>query len=184
MNKKELVIETARELFSKYGYKKVSMDEIAQTSKVTKKTIYTYFKDKDSLFSYFVKEELEKMKQQFEIQKQKNISFLEFVSSSVYCMLIYRKNSVLISKMLEEAKDEKSKVNQFLKLYDDEIIKYIEENIKEAIKLNNIKKCDTHLTAFIIYKVYIDVMFEYDKELDEKQVTKEITSILKNGLLN
>ena len=41
MNKKEIVIQTARELFTKYGYKKVSMDEIAKESNVTKKTIYT-----------------------------------------------------------------------------------------------------------------------------------------------
>ena len=34
MEKKEVVINTARELFTKYGYKKVSMDEIARTSNV------------------------------------------------------------------------------------------------------------------------------------------------------
>ena len=56
MDKKEEVIKTARELFTKYGYKKVSMDEIAKKSGVTKKTIYTYFKDKDSMFLYFIEE--------------------------------------------------------------------------------------------------------------------------------
>mgnify|MGYP002626908048 CR=1 FL=1 len=43
--KKESVIKTARELFSLYGYRKVSMDELAKKSGVTKKTIYTYFKN-------------------------------------------------------------------------------------------------------------------------------------------
>ena len=61
MDKKEAVINTARDLFQKYGYKKVSMDEIAKTSGVTKKTIYTYFKDKDSMFLYFIEEELQKI---------------------------------------------------------------------------------------------------------------------------
>ena len=55
MNKKETVINTARELFTKYGYKKASMDEIAKEANVTKKTIYSYFKDKDSMFSYFIR---------------------------------------------------------------------------------------------------------------------------------
>ena len=45
MNKKEMIIQTARDLFTKFGYKKVSMDEIAREAKVTKKTIYSYFKD-------------------------------------------------------------------------------------------------------------------------------------------
>ena len=57
MNKKEQIIEAARELFSSYGYKKVSMDEIAKKSNVTKKTIYTYFKDKGELIKYFLYED-------------------------------------------------------------------------------------------------------------------------------
>ena len=37
--KEEQIIEVARELFHKFGFKKVSMDEIARESGVTKKTI-------------------------------------------------------------------------------------------------------------------------------------------------
>ena len=62
MTKKEEVINSARELFITYGYKKVSMDEIAKKSGVTKKTIYSYFKDKNELIKYFLYEEIEKMK--------------------------------------------------------------------------------------------------------------------------
>lgn len=184
MNKKEIVIQTARELFTKYGYKKVSMDEIAKEANVTKKTIYTYFKDKESMFQYFVIEELENMKQDFEDQKKKDMSFIEFVSSSLYRMLLYRKNSILISTITKESDRKDSKAMNFLKIYDDGIIKYIEENIKREIELKNIKDCDAHITAFIIYKVYLAMMFEYDEDLDEEKVSKEITSILKNGLLN
>ena len=57
MSKKEKVIETARELFSRYGYR-ISMDELAKEANVTKKTIYSYFKDKDELIKYFLYEEL------------------------------------------------------------------------------------------------------------------------------
>lgn len=185
MNKKEIVIEKARELFSEYGYKKVSMDEIAKEANVTKKTIYTYFKDKDSMFQYFILEELEKMKAPLEEKKKKSSSFTSFVSESLYYVLTYRKNSKLISTIIKEVGQEKeAKASTFLKFYDTEIINYIESNIKEEIESGNIKECDSRLTAFIIYKVYIAVMFEYERELDEEKVTKEITSILKDGLLN
>ena len=50
MNKKEDIIEKARILFTNYGYKRVSMDEVAREANVTKKTIYSYFKDKEDLF--------------------------------------------------------------------------------------------------------------------------------------
>ena len=69
MTKKEVVIDTARELFSKYGYKKVSMDEIATNANVTKKTIYTYFKDKEDMFKFFIQEELDKQREKFKPRK-------------------------------------------------------------------------------------------------------------------
>ena len=182
MNKKDMVIQKARELFTKYGYKKVSMDEVAREANVTKKTIYTYFKDKEDMFKYFIKEELEEMKIAIENQEKKNIPFIEVVSHSIYSMLKFRKESILFSNILKEYHNTQD--NSFLKLYDDEIIRYIENKITREMRLDNIKKCDAHLTAFIIYNIYISIMFEYDKDLDEKQVTEEITSILKDGLLN
>ena len=47
--KKDQVIEAARELFHQFGFKKVSMDEIAAKAGVTKKTIYMYFSSKEEL---------------------------------------------------------------------------------------------------------------------------------------
>ena len=41
--KKENVIESARLLFHKYGFKKVSMDEIAREANVTKKLFILIF---------------------------------------------------------------------------------------------------------------------------------------------
>lgn len=184
MDKKEAVINTARDLFQKYGYKKVSMDEIAKISGVTKKTIYTYFKDKDSMFLYFIEEELQKMKRKIEKKNNSGLPFIEVVATNLYDMLIFRKNSMLISTISKEIKNGNDKCCDFLKVYDDEILSYIEKKINLEIKKGNIKKCDAHLTAFIIYKVFISILFEYDRDIDEKKVTKDVTAILKDGLLN
>lgn len=184
MDKKELIINTARELFTKYGYKKVSMDEIALEANVTKKTIYSYFTDKDTLFMYFINEELENVKNEIEKIEKKKISFVEKVSTSIYNILLFRKNSILISNISKEAKNNIQQSINFLKVYDDSILNYIEDKINTEIALKNIKKCDAHLTAFIIYKMYVSLLFEYDKEIDERKVTKEVTSILKDGLFN
>ena len=184
MDKKEAVINTARDLFQKYGYKKVSMDEIAKTSGVTKKTIYTYFKDKDSMFLYFIEEELQKMKNEIEAKNNSDLPFIEVVATNLYDMLIFRKKSVLISTISKEIKNNDDKCCSFLKVYDDEILSYIEEKINQEVAKGNIKICDAHLTAFIIYKVFISILFEYDMDIDEEKVTKDVTAILKNGLLN
>ena len=178
MNKKEIVIEKARDLFRHYGYKKVSMDEVAKEANVTKKTIYTYFKDKEDLFKYFIKEELDIMREEINKQEKSDMSFISIVSSNIYLMLKFRNDSDLCSNIRRDNNE------SFLKIYDDEIIKYLEEKIDNACQNGVIKKCDSHLTAFVIYKVCMAVMFEYDREIEEERVAQEITSILKNGLLN
>lgn len=184
MNKKEKVIETARRLFTEYGYKKVSMDEIARESNVTKKTIYTYFKDKESMFKYFIDEELKHMRLIVEKIKNSNDTFINKLGNGVYQVITYRNNSKLFSNLIKDFKDENSdKYESFSKLYDKEIIGYIEIFISEEIEKNTIKGCDVHLSAFIIYKVFISVMLEYDKEIDEKKFVSKIISIIKDGLL-
>ncbi len=176
MNKKELVIEAARELFTTYGYKKVSMDEIASTSHVTKKTIYTYFKDKEEIFNFFLEEELNKVKQEALTYLNQDLPFIEKVAQSIHVMLTLRKKSLFLNKNREN-------VNLFQK-YDESLMQFIEEKINESILKKHIKDCDAHLTSFIIYKIFLSLLFEYDEEIDEKKVTKEIISILQNGLLN
>jgi AcrR family transcriptional regulator len=43
------IIEGAKKLFQLYGFTRISMDEIAVNLKISKKTVYKYFKSKDDL---------------------------------------------------------------------------------------------------------------------------------------
>lgn len=75
--KEEQIIEAARDLFSTYGYKRVSMDEIAKKANVTKKTVYSYFKSKEELLKYCINDEIKKMKKIVEETEDKKVSFLK-----------------------------------------------------------------------------------------------------------
>jgi AcrR family transcriptional regulator len=50
-NIKNKIIESAISTFSKYGYDKSRMDDIAKTANFSKGTIYIYFKNKEELFN-------------------------------------------------------------------------------------------------------------------------------------
>ena len=161
------------------------MDDIAKEANVTKKTIYSYFSDKEAMFKYFASEELQSMKEKIENDVNSSTSFIDRVSKILYESLLFRKNIDFIKIIIKEiSKNNTAECISFLKFYDGEIVSYIEEKIKQEIQNKTIKKCDAHLTAFIIYKVYSSILFEYDREIDEEKVTKEVTNILKDGLLN
>jgi len=55
LKKKENIKNASIELFSLYGIKKVSMNEIAEKAQVSKVSIYKYFNSKDDLIRYVIK---------------------------------------------------------------------------------------------------------------------------------
>jgi len=59
---KERIHQKAKELFMRYGFKSVTMDEIAGQLGVSKKTIYQFFADKDELVEAVMQAEIEYMR--------------------------------------------------------------------------------------------------------------------------
>ncbi len=58
MEVKEYIIEEADKLFCQFGFKSVTMDDIAKHLGMSKKTIYQHFSDKDELVNILIKEKL------------------------------------------------------------------------------------------------------------------------------
>ena len=183
MEKRENIIVSARELFNKYSFDKVSMDEIAKKAGVTKKTIYHHFRDKQELFQYFISEELEKMRKKIEATEKKKESFLEKISEDLNNILAVSKDNQLLINLIREKESENFHNQDFFKVYETRIVSYLEKKIDEEISRGNIRECDSRLTAFIIYKTIYSLTFEYDKKVNQKKVCKEVTNILSNGLL-
>lgn len=50
-NKKQHIVETALDVFFKYGYKRVSMNEIAEAAGISRAGLYLYFKNKEEMFN-------------------------------------------------------------------------------------------------------------------------------------
>jgi len=61
---KERIQQKARELFMRYGFRSVTMDEIAGQTGVSKKTLYQFFEDKDALVEAVMQGELAYMQTQ------------------------------------------------------------------------------------------------------------------------
>lgn len=59
---KSQIIESATKYFSRYGFHKTTMDEIAKNIHKAKGVLYYYFKNKEELFNEVLKQELGKLK--------------------------------------------------------------------------------------------------------------------------
>jgi len=63
---REQVVQSARQVFARYGYKKTALDDIAREARKGKSTIYYYFKSKDEIFKAVIDAEAEIRKQAIE----------------------------------------------------------------------------------------------------------------------
>lgn len=69
-NKKDLnretILQIAQEIFSKYGYKKTTLDDIANAVRKGKSSLYYYFNSKEDLFQAVIGKEVDILKQALE----------------------------------------------------------------------------------------------------------------------
>jgi AcrR family transcriptional regulator len=56
---RELLVQAARQVFARYGYKKTALDDISREARKGKSTIYYYFKSKDEIFKAVIDSEAE-----------------------------------------------------------------------------------------------------------------------------
>jgi AcrR family transcriptional regulator len=60
-NIREIILDAADKLFSRFGFKKTAVDEIVRLAKVAKGTFYNYFDSKDDVILSVFRREQEKM---------------------------------------------------------------------------------------------------------------------------
>ena len=57
----EIILNSAKTIFARYGFKKTTMDEIAQAARKGKSSIYHYFKSKEDIFKAIVEKEADEL---------------------------------------------------------------------------------------------------------------------------
>ena len=184
--KEEAILKAAKKLFSKFGFKKVSMDEIAREAGVTKKTVYANFSSKEDLLNELIKYELKSMKNEFESIENKSDDFFEGIEQGLISLLVFRKKNNLFKVLFEEAEvlRNKSLVNS-IKFIEKDVINYISGKLNEAQKNGYIVFDNIDVLTFLIYKMYIALIIDWNnfyKKLSNEEISSNIMKILRNGI--
>lgn len=85
------IVETATELFEKYGVKRVTVEEICATAQVSKMTFYNYFKNKITLAEYIIFAILEDGQNKFDIIIDQDSPFSEKMNQFIKFKMDYAK---------------------------------------------------------------------------------------------
>ncbi|MGM9987759.1 MAG: TetR/AcrR family transcriptional regulator [Bacillaceae bacterium] len=172
IDRKQWILEGAKEAFSSYGYKATTMDNVAKIAKVGKGTIYLYFKSKEELFSAIIEEHVKEMISLAKSVISPGKSFFENANSALYAVLDFRMQQKFALKLLEEQREFGTRaVNEAMKTIDDAIVSFIKEKIELAIERGELKECNPEITAFVLLKLYIALIYEWEQT--REPLTKE-----------
>jgi TetR/AcrR family transcriptional regulator, cholesterol catabolism regulator len=83
---RDKILAQAIELYTKHGIKSISLDDIARSLSISKKTIYQYFKDKDELINMITTHYLDKLKSEIESADSAVFNALDRIEALTDCM--------------------------------------------------------------------------------------------------
>jgi AcrR family transcriptional regulator len=186
INRKQLIIDAATKSFTQFGYKATTMDQVARLANVGKGTIYTFYKNKEELFSEILDGLLLDMKEAAENAFDPQLSFFENVHQAIYSILEFRKKHQLTIKIFQESNEVGTPtVKEGAQKVEEMILNYIKQKIIVAIEKKDIQPCDPEITAFIFLKLYVSLIFDWEKHhepLEKEQIAHIFERYLLKGL--
>lgn len=172
--KKLLIMESAKKSFSLFGYKGTTMDQIAKIAGVGKATIYTFFANKEELLHEIVQSLIAEMKAVADKAIAEGATPFEKIHSAIYGVLVFRKEHELLIQLAHEVQQFGSPVTiEAMASIETEVIQFMSEHMERAIHNGTMKNCDPKMTAFILFKLYVALVFDWEKQKQNTPLTDE-----------
>lgn len=133
---KEKIVQAAITTFSKYGYDKTRMDDIAKSANLGKGTLYLYFKSKEELFYAISENSIKELKEQLSklFSKKEDLVHDAEKFYDQYRNLIHDSEKVSFEMIAESSRNPKLRkvlYEQRMKVYD--IVKdYLRRQIEKG----------------------------------------------------
>ncbi|MBU3917267.1 TetR/AcrR family transcriptional regulator [bacterium] len=186
--KRKKILESAAIEFSRKGFHKARMDEIAELADVAKGTLYYNFSSKSMLFSATVTEGLESIIKQISEKLQMDLPFKELfrilIESTIF---LYLKNNKLARILLNElSAGIDSKVLAEIENVQERFIDFIADLLKQGQDIGHLKPMDTKLAAIGIVGQMDSLCRFYLRNPDKvvkEQIVETLFNILSTGLM-
>ena len=149
---RQLLVDVARQLFAKKGLENTTMNDIAVASNKGRRTLYTYFKSKEDIYSAVIASELERLSDKLDEVASKKIPPQDKIIELIYTHLNMIKETVVRNGNLRA---------EFL------------EKIRKNFDADEIE---------LFRKVYSDAKAEGEFDIDNVELVADITHYCVKGL--
>ena len=149
---RDMLVDVARQLFARKGLDETTMNDIAQASGKGRRTLYTYFKNKNEIYAAVVESELDRLHKMLVDVGEKDLPADEKLMTLIYTRLDAVKSLVFRNGTLRATffRDiwRVEKVRKEFDLREIEIIKNI---LDDGVKNGIFAMPDTGITAVVLH---------------------------------
>lgn len=184
---KDKIIEAAKQIFAKFGYKKTTIDDIAQKVKKGKSSIYYYFPSKEAIFKAVVLKEGKTFRKTILTA----VESCEDPREKLQQYVVTRMNTVnkftnFHATITSDALNGLNFVKKLKKIYDKEEIRLFRRILKQGVEANYFQITDIELAAIAIVmamKGMESTLFLSQHKPDFEQKLRDIIYIIFYGIV-
>ena len=183
--KREQILIGAEKLFTRYGYLKTTMDDIAEIAGLKKASLYYYYNSKDAIFRDVIMKEINN----FIIEAKNKIDSIndpiEKVLSFCFYRLDYFQQFITLHNLsIHIIKEAEPYIKKLHKDFIQREINYLKSLLDEGVKLKIFKNCDTEKIATLILDINDALKFKEFRKGELKFLSDIDYPKLKNDIKN
>lgn len=173
----EQIFSVSVQLFFKYGFHKVSVNEIAKMANVSPATIYNYFGTKERLYAEMLMNWMDKQLEKYESILDSELAFLEKTKK---IMLLEAKNVKTLSDELPNiSASEFGELAQMLESYTEDKVKRFFMKFVEAGKREGYIRLDlTEEKAMIYFTMFKNELGRHWEADNEDRISRSIDPLI------
>jgi len=177
--RKEKILKVAHEIFTRYGYKKTTLDDISKAVRKGKSSLYYYFDSKEDLFYDVVLKEADVMKRELESVVLRNIDPVEKLRDYIMTKLTISRNMVEFYHSSDQDSPQVDFVEKIKQKYIKDEIRMIKRILIEGIRKNVFEVRDLTIVAIGITTAIKGLETPLSEDYGNVSLEKSVDNILK-----
>ena len=182
------IVGVARRIFTRNGFRKTTMEEIASTSKMGKSSIYYYFKSKEEIFRAVVEFEASMLKERLNRVIAKSSSPPERLKSYILFRLHHiRTVENFYSALNEEALSHMGFILEIRKNFEIEEQQLVREILEDGMKQGTFQLSSSKIGAIAISTMMkgleLPLLLDEAHKTDREELMEDLIRVLLYGIL-
>ena len=182
------IVGVARRIFTRHGFRKATMEEIASSSKMGKSSIYYYFKSKEEIFRAVVEFEAKMLKERL----SRIINRSNFPPEQLKAYILFRLHHIrtlenFYSALNEDALSHMDFILEIRRNFEKEeqelVSRILEKGMKQGIFQLSSSKIGAIAISTMLKGLELPLLLDDAHKTDRKELMEDLIRVLLYGIL-